>query len=112
VQMKVEDVEGVHVVTVEGELTNLTSIAFFNSMVEMRTQAGTKIVLDLHGVTYLDSIGAGQLWRTVERAREDGGRAVLAAVPPVVRKTLELVGFSGRVEMTGTVAEAVKSLVG
>lgn len=108
-ELKVEDVEGVHVVSVEGELTNLTSIAFFNFMVGMRTEAGTKIVLDLHSVTYLDSMGAGQLWRTVERAREDGGRAVLAAAPPVVRKVLDMVGFIGQVEMFDSVEGAVRS---
>lgn len=111
-EVKVEDVEGVHVVSVEGELTNLTAIAFFNAVVGLRTRPGTRIVLDLHAVTYLDSMGAGQLWRTVESARAEGGQAILAAVPPVVRKVLDLVGFSGQVTMAATVEEAVRALKG
>ncbi len=108
--VKVREDGGVHVVSVEGELTNLTAIAFFNAVVGLRTRPGTRIVLDLAAVAYLDSTGAGQVWRTVESTREEGGRTVLAAVPPNVRKVLDLIGFSGQVEILGTVEEAVRVL--
>jgi anti-anti-sigma regulatory factor len=46
----------------------------------------------------------------VESTWAEGRSAILAGVPPFVRKTLDLVGFSGRVVMTETVEEAVRSL--
>lgn len=108
-EVSVREEQGVHVVSVEGDLTSLTSVAFFNRVVGLRTQAGVRMVLDLHGVAYVDSMGAGQLWRTVESARGEGGDAVLARVPPIVRKILDMVGIAGEVRIFDTVEEAVGS---
>lgn len=109
-EVQVREAGGVNVVSVVGELTNLTSVAFFNRVVAMRRQSGTRIVLDLRGLTYLDSTGAGQLWRTVESARTEGGAAVLAAVPPMARKVLDLLGMSKELVIAESVDDAVKSL--
>ena len=112
--MKVEfsEVRGVKVVSVEGELTGLTAGTFFNQVVALRGKGAAKIVVDLHGLTYVDSTGAGQLWRTVESARGEGGEAVLAAAPPIVRKVLDMLGISGEVVMKDSVEDGIKHLGG
>jgi anti-sigma B factor antagonist len=100
----------VHVVSVRGTLDLLTTVVFFNAVVELRSRPGTRLVLDLEGLTLLDSTGTGQIWKTVESVRREGGRVVLARVPPVARRTLDLVGISGEVPIHATVEEALKAV--
>jgi anti-sigma B factor antagonist len=106
-QVDVRAVEDVHVVSVQGSLDLLTTVVFFNSIVELRSRTGVKLVLDLEGLTFLDSTGTGQIWKTVESVRREGGRAVLARVPPTARRTLDLVGISAEVPIHDTVEAAV-----
>ena len=50
----------------------------------------SRIVLNLKGVTYIDSAGLGELVGSYASARNQGGQLKLAAVPPKLDDLLQL----------------------
>jgi anti-anti-sigma factor len=64
-------------------------------------------VLDLAGVTRLDSAGIGVLGAIATAARQAGAKLVLAALTERVQKTLGIVMFLDVVEQAATVEEAI-----
>lgn len=109
-RVEIREADGVHVVSVVGELDLLSSASFFECVREVAGRPKARVVLDLGALTFLDSMGAGQLWKTVQGVREGGGTAAFAAVPEFVRKLFDSIGFSAEVEVFPTVEEAVRRL--
>ncbi|HEV7193309.1 MAG TPA: STAS domain-containing protein [Jatrophihabitantaceae bacterium] len=59
-------------------------------------ESGAQIVLDIRGVTFLDSTGVGALVDIVNAAAEKGTSVVLRSTPDRVRKILEITGVLDR----------------
>jgi len=53
------------------------------------------IVLDLHGVSFMDSTGIRMVIAADQRIRERGGTLRVVRVPPQVHKLFKLVGIAG-----------------
>jgi anti-sigma B factor antagonist len=49
-----------------------------------------RVLIDLEGTSYIDSIGVGWLMACHKRFMSGGGRMVLYSIPPRVRQTLDL----------------------
>lgn len=57
--------------------------------------AGRAVVIDLEGVTFIDSTGLSMLVAAHARFDESGGELRVAGVPNRVRRVLELTGLNG-----------------
>lgn len=57
------------------------------------TSRAANVVLDLSGVTFLSSIGIRLLITSARAQANRGGKLVLAAPQPLVRKVLEIAGI-------------------
>ena len=66
-----------------------------------------EVVLQLERVDFIDSSGLGALVRLVSTARSNGSDLKLCALPPQVRKTLEMTNLLSLFETYDTEAEAV-----
>ena len=66
-----------------------------------------EVVLQLERVEFLDSSGLGALVRLASTARANGGDLKLCALPPQVRKTLELTSLLSLFETYESEAEAI-----
>lgn len=66
-----------------------------------------EIVLQLERVEFMDSSGLGALVRLVSTARATGSDLKLCALPPQVRKTLELTNLLSLFEVYESEAEAI-----
>jgi len=66
-----------------------------------------EVVLHLEKVDFLDSAGLGALVRLVSAARTRGGDLKLCAVPPQVRKTLELTNLTSLFKTYDSEADAI-----
>jgi anti-sigma B factor antagonist len=53
-----------------------------------------KVVVDLSGVTFIDSTGLGVLVTAIKHAKESGGQLTLRAPSRSTRKVLEITGLS------------------
>lgn len=80
------------VVRVVGEVDLATAPLLQESLGGLLDDGITEIVVDLAGVSFMDSTGLGTLARSHIRAAESGRRMVLQSTPPAVLKVL---GFSG-----------------
>ena len=69
------------------------------SLAEIEREDPRHIVLDLRGLTFLDSTGLRSLITADARAREDGRRLTLVQGPAVVQRVFEITGLEGRLEI-------------
>ena len=82
----------VHVVALHGELDIASAGGLADALVEV---AGSTVVVDLSGLTFINSSGISALEAARSRILEKGlGQLVLARPREMVRKVLEIVGLS------------------
>jgi anti-anti-sigma factor len=85
------DIPGVHIVALQGEL----DIASVNGLVDALVEiAGSTIVVDLSGLTFMDSSGIGALVVARNRVLSKGlGQLVVTRPTAIVREAMEIVGL-------------------
>ncbi|RZU50705.1 anti-sigma B factor antagonist [Krasilnikovia cinnamomea] len=78
------------VVEVRGELDMATSAQLGAGLQRLIDAGDRRVVVDLAGVSFMDSSALGALVTAYKALREAGGRLGLAAVQPAVRSVLEI----------------------
>ena len=71
---------------------------------------GRRLVLDLSGVSYVDSIGVSELVRSYAIIGNQGGRLVLAAIPAQVGQLLGVTRLDQIFDACNSRAQAVERL--
>ncbi len=94
-EVTVSTEDGVRVVAVSGEL-DLDTLAELNAALAAGLPATT--VVDLRGLTFIDSSGVSGVLTAARRARDAGGRLVCVPGPPAIRRVFELTGVDTVVE--------------
>jgi anti-sigma B factor antagonist len=96
------------VLTVSGEVDLATGPALRERLDELVRSGVRHLVVDLAGVSFLDSVGLGVLVGAVKRLRavDPSGSLRLAGAGEWVAKLFELTGLLGVFRMYATVAEA------
>jgi anti-sigma B factor antagonist len=107
--IEAEVVDGAFALRLEGEL-DYASANEVRGYVE--GAAGRPLVIDLAGVTFLDSSMLRELLRALTERADRGDRLVLAAVPRPVRRLLELTGTAALFETAPTRADALARVRG
>jgi anti-sigma B factor antagonist len=101
---------GAHVVAVTGELEQ-TNIGELHRRVEALLDDGrARIVIDLDGVTHMDSSGLAELLTIHQRAGALGGALVVVVSSPPLLRTLEIRGVDGLLSIVPTRAAACAAL--
>lgn len=82
------------VVKVKGELDLLTAETFRNLVERDLNRTGAQnLILDLEGLTFIDSSGLGVVLGRYRRIREQGGKMAITGVKPHVKRILDLAGL-------------------
>ena len=68
------------------------------------------LILDLHGVTFIDSSGISSLLTLVRELEQHGSRLILCSVPPLIDKTFRLVRLSKMIPITND-ASAARAII-
>ena len=84
---QVDQLDGCAIVRAGGEIDTRTVHGFHEAVTEAAGLA-SRVVIDLAGVTFVDSSGLGALIVARNSARNDGGSMSLLSPPPVVRRLL------------------------
>ena len=82
--------EGKAVVSPRGELDMATVGAVEERLKEVRRSGVDRVVLDLGGLTFMDSSGLHLITRWVNEASQDGFELELEPGPPAVQRIFEL----------------------
>ena len=93
--VKVDNSKGsFNIVQLSGFLDAHTVGSFENRLEEILKGGQTKVVIDLHGLTYISSAGIGALMALTQRLRKKKGDLVLLRPNDKVFKILDLLGFT------------------
>jgi anti-anti-sigma factor len=90
--------EGVQV-TISGELDLVRAYTFDARMKEIEAEGPDLVVLDLRGLTFIDSAGIGRVVAAHLRARRARRRFVLVRGPRAVQRILSLTALDTVFEM-------------
>lgn len=95
------------VVSVGGEIDPGTAKELSDAALTAMQEIGPSLVLDLSGVTFMDSTGLKVLLAVHQRAQLAGGRLVLAAATRSVQRVVSITGLDETFEARDSVEEAV-----
>lgn len=100
--------EGRSVITATGDIA-IESAEELSHAIEQEIEAGHPvIILDLTGVSFIDSSGISAIVANVPRLKGKSAKLLLAGCNDAIRKVFELVGFQKHFPMLATLEEALK----
>ncbi|MFG3283274.1 STAS domain-containing protein [Streptomyces sp. NPDC048111] len=102
----VSDKDGVRVVTLTGEI-DYDSADVLRRALDTTGCPVSRVIADLHQVTFLDSSGINALISAHHARTESGGRLQLAAPTETVLRTLQMVGLDTVVDTHPTLQQAL-----
>jgi anti-sigma B factor antagonist len=79
-----------------GELDALTAPTLEAQINELREAGFRRVVLDLRGLSFMDSTGLHLIFRCDEEARQDGFAFELISGTRAVQRVFEVAGFAER----------------
>ena len=95
--------------SVTGEL-DLASVPAFLGCLRRASEAAENVIVDLHGLRYIDSSGINALLDAHQRFTRTGRRIVLAAPSPMMERILKVVSLEQVLPIFPTVDAARKGL--
>jgi anti-sigma B factor antagonist len=112
--LDVQRVAGLPVLLVNGEIDIYTAPLFKQAVVGLVSEGAKDVVIDLSGVTFMDSSGFGTLLGATRRLRPTGGGLHLASPNSTIQRMLRLTRLDTimqiYVQIYDTRDEAVKAL--
>ena len=102
----VREERGALIVSFEGEVDLEHSPRAREVLLEC-IDRGQTLLVDLSGVTYIDSSGVASLVEAFQKAKKKGTGFALAAVNPAARRVLELARLDKVFKIHATVAEGL-----
>ena len=97
--------EGVPVITVSGEIDVATAPQLREALHGVIARGQPTVVLDLLGVTFLDSTALGVLVGGLKRCRELGGELHVVVADVRIRKIFEITGLNKVFPLANALAE-------
>jgi anti-sigma B factor antagonist len=108
--LDVQRVAGLPVLLVNGEIDIYTAPLFKQAVVGLVSEGAKDVVIDLSGVTFMDSSGFGTLLGATRRLRPTGGGLHLASPNSTIQRMLRLTRLDTIMQIYETRDEAVKAL--
>ena len=105
-QLTTQEVAGHAVVRLKGELDIATVDDLRDNLRKARQTYGEHVILDLAELEFMDSQGLSVIVGCHKAVTAGGGSLALVAPRPIVRRTLEITGLSGRLPVFGSIEEA------
>ena len=99
------------VIAAGGELDLYTSERLHEKIADALEQGGRRLLVDLTGVSFMDSTALGVLVNAAKALRSSGGQLVLVADDPRVTRVFEITGLQRVFRVESSLPEAVQRLV-
>ena len=104
------DVEGVHLLDIDGGLDHTNTEAFARKMHDLLQQGAPRVVLDLEHLTYASSLGLAALVQVHYHYATRGGRIAFANLHSAVATLLRLSHLDRLFDLYPTVGDAVRHI--
>ena len=102
--------DGVVIVTATGELDLHARAPFARELLAARGRGATTLLVDVLGVSFLDSTAVGLLAATARDVNAEGGRVVVVTDSPHARRVFELTGLTRHVDLERTLSGALETV--
>jgi anti-sigma B factor antagonist len=112
VDIDIEDSGDYRVLRPQGDLDVYTVGSLRDALGKLIEDKGSRVVVDLDGVPFMDSSGLGALMGGVRRLRESGGDLAISCTREQHLKLFTITGFGEGVSIAPTVEEAAKGFRG
>jgi anti-anti-sigma factor len=99
---------GPALVVLAGEMDIVSAGAFTESMTELDSSVPDALVIDVGGLTFIDSSGISALVQAARNVEARGGRAVIAAPAGHVQRVFDITGVGDVVTITTDRNEALR----
>jgi anti-sigma B factor antagonist len=101
---------GARVLLIEpaGEIDLATAPTLERALVKAGAAGTPVVVVDLHGVTFIDASGIRALLHGQRRLRALGGDLIVTSADGVVRRVFELLGLVGTLNLVPSRGEAIE----
>ena len=100
------------VVSASGELDVASVEPLERELAGLAHLDALRVIVDLTGVTFIDSAGLGLLVREAKRLQARGGACVLVADDPRILRVFQITGLDRMFGIERSLAEGVDRLVG
>jgi anti-sigma B factor antagonist len=109
-EVSLEDVNGIKLLRVRGELTGHEKDTLVETFTDILGTPKARIVLDISGVSYMNSSGLGELVRMVGQANVQEARVILASPAPYISGILETTRLDRFFDISRSLEEALRRL--
>jgi anti-sigma B factor antagonist len=101
-----------YVVSVAGEL-DLATAGRLRDELDLTAERGARrVIVDLIGITFIDSVALGILTEGARRLRADGGVCVVVSQDPRILRVFQITGLDRIFRIERSLAEAVEEVIG
>src|ERR687884_1273468 len=101
-----------YVVSVSGELDIATAGRFADELDRTAEHDARRVIVDLIGLTFIDSVALGVLTEGARRLRADGGVCVVVSQDPRILRVFQITGLDRIFRIERSLAEAVEEVIG
>ena len=109
--METRDVEGVHVVQLEGQVRISTQNDFKDHLDRISAEYGGKtVLLNMAGITYMNSAGIGIIVDSFKKFREQGGHLALCSLSADIFRLFEVTKLNRFIDIFEDEAAAMTKL--
>ena len=98
-EIAVSETGGVRLLRLTGELDMAGVNQLERLLTPDQTPEGATFVIDMRGLSFIDSSGLRALIMADERVRDEGGRFIVVRGPDRVNEILEMTGVAQRIEL-------------
>jgi len=111
-EVTIEHIGTLPVVAVAGRLDTSTAPVFDAQMAPLLAEPRTRILLDLHGLTYISSAGLRSILQLVKHTAAHQGRVGLFGASSAIMEVVEISGFPALLDIYADRAAALSSQAG
>lgn len=90
---KIEDFDGKHIVTLEGEMDTIAAIEVEETLKPLYTSDGKDVIIDCTNLEYIASSGLRILISILKGAKSGGSHVVMRGVNDDIKNVFKLTGF-------------------
>ena len=100
-----------YVVSVSGELDIATADRFAEELRRTAERSARRVIVDLVGLTFIDSVALGVLTEEARRLRASGGTCIVVSQDPRILRVFEITGLDRVFRIERSLAEAVDGVI-
>lgn len=108
-EISAENKDGIHFITVNGEIDAGSSIYLDNALKEAMESGEKKIVADLSGLDYISSAGLGVFISHLDEFELQNIELALFGINETVKQVFDILGLEKLLTIEKTKEEAIKS---